>query len=187
MPYATDRKDKMFTAYNLNTLYSRFDAKCRAALNEMGPLWAQSRFSPFDQWSAPFPYGVWYVYRNDPETAMRLHDDGGVPDPSIPGIGYYRDEHNQVAAQIAMRERHHVERLVGEQRQWHAEGLVTLSSGDRALDEALPEELEDAVVGGAGELHPGVEREQCLGRVLPEVRGRQVAPGEHGGRRGEGH
>ena len=76
MPYATDRKDKMFTAYNLNTLYSRFDAKCRAALNEMGPLWAQSRFHPFDQWSAPFPYGVWYVYRNDPETAMRLHDDG---------------------------------------------------------------------------------------------------------------
>jgi len=102
MPYATDRKDKMFTAYNLNTLYSRFDAKCRAALNEMGPLWAQSRFSPFDQWSAPFPYGVWYVYRNDPETAMRLHDDGGVPDPSIPGIGYYRDEHNQVAAQIEL-------------------------------------------------------------------------------------
>ena len=102
MPYATDRKDKMFTAYNLNVLYSRFDAKCRAALNEMGPLWAQSRFQPFDQWSAPFPYGVWYVYRNDPETALRLKDNGAVPDPSIPGIGYYRDEHNQVAARIEL-------------------------------------------------------------------------------------
>lgn len=101
MPYATDRKDKMFTAANLNNLYSRFDAKCRAALNEMGPLWAQSRFS-YSHWSAPFPYGVWYVYRNDPETALRLKDDGGVPDPSIPGIGYYRDEHNQVAARIEL-------------------------------------------------------------------------------------
>jgi len=102
MPYAIDRKDKMFTAYNLNVLYSRFDLKCHAALNEMGPLWAQSRFSPFDQWSAPFPYGVWYVYRNDPQTAMRLHDDGGVPNPSIPGIGYYRDEHSQQAAKVGL-------------------------------------------------------------------------------------
>jgi hypothetical protein len=92
----------MFTAYNLNTLYSRFDAKCRAALNEMGPLWAQSRFHPFNQWSAPFPYGVWYVYRNDPETALRLKDNGNVPDPSIPGIGYYRDEHSQVDARIEL-------------------------------------------------------------------------------------
>ena len=102
MPYAIDRTDKMFTAYNLNTLYSRFDAKCHAALNEMGPLWAQSRFHPYDHWAAPFPYGVWYVYRNDPETALRLKDNGAVPDPSIPGIGYYRDEHNQVAARIEL-------------------------------------------------------------------------------------
>ena len=102
MPYAIDRTDKMFTAYNLNTLYSRFDAKCHAALNEMGPLWAQSRWAPYDQWAAPFPYGVWYVYRNDPETALRLKDNGAVPDPSIPGIGYYRDEHNQVAARIEL-------------------------------------------------------------------------------------
>jgi len=102
MPYAIGRLDKMFTAYNLNNLYSRFDKKCQAALNGMGPLWASSRFSPFAQWSAPFPYGVWYVYRNDPETALRLKDDGAVPSPSIPGIGYYRDEHNQVAARIEL-------------------------------------------------------------------------------------
>jgi hypothetical protein len=102
MPYALGRLDKMFTAANLNTLYSRFDKKCQAALNGMGPLWASSRFSPFAQWSAPFPYGVWYVYRNDPETALRLKDDGAVPSPSIPGIGYYRDEHNQVAARIEL-------------------------------------------------------------------------------------
>ena len=92
----------MFTAYNLNNLYSLFEAKCHAALNEMGPLWAQSRWAPYDQWAAPFPYGVWYVYRNDPETALRLKDNGAVPDPSIPGIGYYRDEHNQVAARIEL-------------------------------------------------------------------------------------
>ena len=102
MPYAIDRKDKMFTAYNLNTLYSRFDAKCHAALNEMGPLWAQSRWAPYDHWAAPFPYGVWYVYRNDPQTALRLKDDGGVPNPSIPGIGYYRDEHSQQAAKVGL-------------------------------------------------------------------------------------
>jgi hypothetical protein len=102
MPYALGRLDKMFTAYNLNNLYSRFDKKCQAALNGMGPLWASSRFSPFAQWSAPFPYGVWYVYRNDPETALRLKDDGAVPNPSIPGIGYYRDEHSQVAARIEL-------------------------------------------------------------------------------------
>lgn len=102
MPYALGRLDKMFTAYNLNTLYSRFDKKCQLALNGMGPLWAQSRFHPYAQWSAPFPYGVWYVYRNDPETALRLKDNGNVPDPSIPGIGYYRDEHNQVAARIEL-------------------------------------------------------------------------------------
>jgi len=102
MPYATGRLDKMFTAYNLNNLYSRFDKKCQLALNGMGPLWAQSRFHPYAQWSAPFPYGVWYVYRNDPETALRLKDNGNVPDPSIPGIGYYRDEHSQVAARIEL-------------------------------------------------------------------------------------
>jgi hypothetical protein len=102
MPYALGRLDKMFTAANLNTLYGRFDKKCQAALNGMGPLWAQSRFAPFAQWSAPFPYGVWYVYRNDPETALRLKDDGAVPSPSIPGIGYYQDEHNQVASRIEL-------------------------------------------------------------------------------------
>ena len=90
----------MFTAYNLNTLYSRLDAKCHAALNEMGPLWAETVNSI--HWQTPFPYGVWYVYRNDPETALRLKDDGAVPEPSIPGIGYYRDEHNQVAARIEL-------------------------------------------------------------------------------------
>lgn len=100
MPYAIDRKDKMFTAYNLNTLYSRFDAKCHAALNEMGPLWAETVSSI--HWESPFPYGVWYVYRNDPQTALRLKDDGGVPNPSIPGIGYYRDEHNQQAAKVGL-------------------------------------------------------------------------------------
>jgi hypothetical protein len=40
MPFATSRTDQMFTARNLNSLYARFDKKCQAALNGMGPLWA---------------------------------------------------------------------------------------------------------------------------------------------------
>lgn len=100
MPFAVDRREKMFTASNLNNLYSRFDAKCDRVLGGKSPLFASSRHGT---WEGKYPYGVWYVYRNDPETSKRLRDDGVVPSASIPGIGsLWQDEHTEVAAKIAL-------------------------------------------------------------------------------------
>ena len=84
MPYAVDRREKMWTAANLNSLYSRFDQKCARVLDDKSPLFANSKDGP---WIGQYPYGVWYVYRNDPDSCRRLVDDGAVPNPSIPGIG----------------------------------------------------------------------------------------------------
>ena len=93
MAFATDRNDKMFTAANLNDLYSRFDRKCYLALNGMGPLFANSADGV---WQGQYPYGVWYVFRNDPDSCKRLRDGGESPLPYIPGIGYnWRDNHQQ--------------------------------------------------------------------------------------------
>jgi len=93
MAFATDRKDKMFTAANLNDLYSRFDRKCYLALNGMSPLFANSADGV---WQGQYPFGVWYVFRNDPDSCKRLRDGGESPLPYIPGIGYnWRDNHQQ--------------------------------------------------------------------------------------------
>jgi len=42
MPFAVDKREKMFTASNLNSLYSRFDQKCHRVLNGKSPLFADS-------------------------------------------------------------------------------------------------------------------------------------------------
>ena len=100
MPFATDRRDKMFTASNLNNLYARFDEKCRRVLSGKSPLFANSSNGV---WEGPYPYGVWYVYRGDPEACKRLRDDGAVPSPSIVGIGSeWQDDHTEVAAKFAL-------------------------------------------------------------------------------------
>jgi hypothetical protein len=99
MPFATDRREKMFTAANLNSLYNRFDQKVYRTLNGVSPLMSNSTSGV---WQGLYPYGVWYVYRTDPDTCKRLKDNGDVPSPSIPGIGYYRDEHSQQAAKDAL-------------------------------------------------------------------------------------
>jgi hypothetical protein len=100
MPYAVDRREKMWTAANLNSLYSRFDQKCARVLDDKSPLFADSKDGP---WVGQYPYGVWYVYRNDPDSAKRLVDDGAVPNPYIPGIGsIWRDEHSETAAKIEL-------------------------------------------------------------------------------------
>jgi hypothetical protein len=48
---------------------------------------------------------------------------------------------------VAVGEGRHVDRLVGEQRERHDQGLVALAAGDGAANQALAEKLEDAVVG----------------------------------------
>jgi glycine dehydrogenase len=100
MPFATDRREKMFTAANLNSLYNRFDQKVYRTLNGVSPLMSNSTSGV---WQGLYPYGVWYVYRTDPDTCKRLKDNGDVPSPSIPGIGiYWRNEHSQQAARIEL-------------------------------------------------------------------------------------
>lgn len=100
MAYAVDRREKMWTAANLNDLYSRFDAKCARVLSDKSPLFANSKDGP---WVGQYPYGVWYVYRNDPDSCRRLVDDGAVPNPYIPGIGsVWRNEHSEIAAEIEL-------------------------------------------------------------------------------------
>lgn len=100
MPFAVDKREKMFTASNLNSLYSRFDQKCHRVLNGKSPLFASSASGA---WEGKYPYGVWYVYRNDPDTCKRLRDGGESPLPYIPGIGYnWRDNHNQIQTQVEL-------------------------------------------------------------------------------------
>ena len=100
MPFATDRKDKMFTAKNLNNLYSRFDKKCSQALNGMSPLFANSTDGP---WEGKYPYGVWYVYRNDANSCKRLRADNPVGPNYIPGIGgEWIDNYQQINAGIQL-------------------------------------------------------------------------------------
>jgi len=100
MAFATDRKDKMFTAKNLNDLYSRFDQKCSQAFNGMGPLFANSTAGV---WQGQYPYGVWYVYRNNPDTCKRLRADNAVGPDYIPGIGTdWRDNHQQIDTKIQL-------------------------------------------------------------------------------------
>jgi len=100
MAFATDRKDKMFTAKNLNDLYSRFDRKCYLALNTMSPLFANSPDGP---WEGKYPYGVWYVYRNDANSCKRLRADNPVGPNYIPGIGgEWLDNYQQINAGIQL-------------------------------------------------------------------------------------
>lgn len=96
MPFAIDRREKMFTAANLNNLYGRFDQKCRRVLDNKSPLFSAS---PDGVWVGKYPYGVWYVFRNDPTNCKRLIDDGATPLPYIAGIGYnWRNNHDQTKA-----------------------------------------------------------------------------------------
>jgi len=108
MAFATDRKDKMFTAANLNDLYSRFDQKCYLALNGKSPLFAKSvswlATQPYyGTWNGAYPYGVWYVYRNDPASCKRLRSENALGPGYIPGIGYnWRDNHQQIDTKIQL-------------------------------------------------------------------------------------
>ena len=94
---------------------------------------------------------------------------------------------DQVTAKSPMGERDDVNRLVGQQGQRTDQGFIALATGHRAADESLSEKVEDAVVPGAGELHPGV---QAQARFLPlgglVLRPEVAAPQDRWGR-GEAH
>lgn len=84
----------MFTARNLNSLYGRADEKCARVLDSKSSLFANSAAGV---WRGQYPYGVWYVFRDDPASCRRLKDPG----TGIPGVGtIYRDNHDQ--AQVAI-------------------------------------------------------------------------------------
>jgi hypothetical protein len=62
MPLAIDRKDKMWSASNLNDLYSRFDNKCSRTLDGKTPFVVGL--------SQKIPFGVQYDYSRDPDTSF---------------------------------------------------------------------------------------------------------------------
>ena len=76
---------------------------------------------------------------------------------------------DKVTAKAAVRKRDDVGGLVGEEGERNDEALVALATGDRALDQALAKEVEDAVVAGAGDVHPRVDAEHGGGRVSGEL------------------
>ena len=69
MAYATDNRQRMFNASNLNELYRRFDKKCFLALNGLSPLFGSYNSNYYN---ISVPYGVVYQYRRDPATCKRL-------------------------------------------------------------------------------------------------------------------
>ena len=62
MPFAVDRNDRMWSASNLNDLYSRFDNKCARTLDGKTPLVVGL--------SQKIPLGVTYEYSRDPDTSF---------------------------------------------------------------------------------------------------------------------
>ena len=94
---------------------------------------------------------------------------------------------DQMPAEAAMGKRDDVDRLVGEEGQRDDEGLVALAAGDGAADEALAKEIEDAVVGHPGEMHPGVDAQQGFSRGTLEVGAAQIAGRQNRGRRRKVH
>ena len=64
MPLAIDRKDKMWSASNLNDLYSRFDNKCVRTLDGKTPFVVGL--------NSKIPFGVQYDYSRDPDTSFYI-------------------------------------------------------------------------------------------------------------------
>jgi hypothetical protein len=83
---------------------------------------------------------------------------------------------DQVAAEATVGKTDDVDRLVGEEGEGDDKRLVALAAGDGALDQSLAEKVEDAVIGGPGELHPGVGAQLACG--LPQFSQPQVAAGK---------
>ena len=69
MPFATDKRQRMFNARNLNDLYARFDNKCARALDGKTPFVVGL--------SSKIPFGVQYDYCIDPATSFYI--SGSTP------------------------------------------------------------------------------------------------------------
>jgi hypothetical protein len=89
---------------------------------------------------------------------------------------------DQVAARIAVSEGDDVIRFVGEQRERNDETFVALSAGDGASNQSLSKQLEDSIVRGAHQVHPGINPEKCVCRRMVELFNTQVACLENRGR-----
>lgn len=74
MPFARDKRDRMFNASNLNGLYSRFDEKCTRVLDNKSPL--LGKHPDVATFGIQIPYGVIYQYRKHPEICRVLDDSG---------------------------------------------------------------------------------------------------------------
>lgn len=66
MPVAKDRRDRMFNARNLNSLYSRFDQKVARVFDNKTPIAAGFDLESY----VGIPAGVVYKYSVDPSTAF---------------------------------------------------------------------------------------------------------------------
>ena len=64
MPFAVDRSDRMWSAGNLNDLYSRFDNKCARTLDGKTPYVVGL--------GQKIPFGVTYDYSRDPDTSFYI-------------------------------------------------------------------------------------------------------------------
>ena len=83
---------------------------------------------------------------------------------------------DEMSPKIAMGETNHVDILVRQQGQRHNEALVALPAGHGPSNQALSEQIQNAVVRRAGRKHPRVRAQQGVGKVGIEIRGPQIAP-----------
>lgn len=70
MPFAQDRKDRMWNARNLNNLYARFDNKCARALDGKTPFVVGMQDDVVAIATRVIPLGVQYDYCIDPATSF---------------------------------------------------------------------------------------------------------------------
>ena len=71
MPFAQDRKDRMWNAQNLNNLYARFDNKCARALDGKTPFVVGMQDDVVAIATRVIPLGVQYDYCKAREQALR--------------------------------------------------------------------------------------------------------------------
>ena len=94
---------------------------------------------------------------------------------------------DEVSAEAAMGKRDDVGAFVGEEGEGDDEAFVALAAGDGAFDQALAKEVEDAVVGQAGECHPCEYAQVRFGGSFIDIRSAHVMVGQDRGRKGKRH